>query len=298
MTKFVSAFILLIFLSFDGQTANAQTNQWRPVSGAQHDNVSGMALVEHNDKQIAFLVVNDNKKPEQNRAAIVSVEGRGAPKYATLRWLGDDVPIDLEAVTSVPGAANNFMALTAEGKVFYIEINRRENTVKTIKSFNVPQIPKDDDFEGFVLQKVNNTLIAVWADRGLDAKPAQLFWSRFDLQNYAFTQVDPTDLKVPYPAGNTRHISDVKVDPSGAVFITSASDPGNDGPFSSAFYFAGTFNFCDSQKITFKQSPALSRLLTFDYHKVEAFEFVPGASGGIVFGTDDENLGAAIYLDW
>jgi len=99
-------------------------------------------------------------------------------------------------------------------------------------------------------------------------------------------------LKVPYSATNTRHISDVKVDPSGAVFITSASDPGNDGPFASAFYCAGTFNLSDTQ------SPALTRLFTFDYHKVEAFEFVPGASGGIAFGTDDENLGAAIYLDW
>jgi hypothetical protein len=25
---------------------------------------------------------------------------------------------------------------------------------------------------------------------------------------------------------------------------------------------------------------------------------VPGADGGMAFGTDDENLGAAIYLDW
>lgn len=296
-STFVLAFTVL-FLFATVKTENAQTNGWRPVSGARHDNISGMALVEHNDKQTAFLIVNDNKKPEQNHAAIVSIENRAAPKYAALRWLGGDVPTDLEAVTSVPGAANNFMAFTATGRVFHIEINRRENTVKTIKSFDVPQIPKENDFEGFTLQTVNNVLMAVWADRGLDAKPAQLFWSKFDLRNYAFTQINSTVLKVPYPAGDTRHISDVKVDENGAVFITSASDPGNDGPFASAFYFAGTLNLCNSQKITFNQSPALTRLFTFDYHKVEAFEFVPGASGGIAFGTDDENLGAAVYLDW
>jgi hypothetical protein len=92
----------------------------------------------------------------------------------------------------------------------------------------VPQIPKNSEFEGFALQNVNDVLLAVWADRGLDAQPAQLFWSKFDLKNYAFTQIDFAFLKVPYPSENARHISDVKVDASGAVFITSASDPGDD----------------------------------------------------------------------
>lgn len=298
MKKIVSVFVLFVSLFSAGQTAEAQTNQWRPVSGAQRDNISGMALIERAAQKTSFLVVNDNKKPKQNRAAILVVEGRAAPKYTPLRWLGDDVPIDLEAVTSVPGAANNFMALTSAGRVFHVEINRSDNSVKVIKSFDVPQIPKESEFEGFALQKVNDVLVAIWADRGLDAKPARLFRSRFDLKNYAFTQVDSTDLKVPYPAENTRHISDIKIDESGAVFITSASDPGDDGPFASAFYFAGTLNFCNSQKITFNQSPQPSRLFKFDYRKIEAFEFVPGAAGGIVFGTDDENLGAAIYLDW
>ena len=297
MKKIISASILLILLFFVRQTADAQTNQWRPVSGARHDNISGMALIAHDGKKTSFLIINDNKKPEQNHAAVVSVEGRNAPKYTPLKWLGDDIGTDFEAVSSVPDAPNNFMALTANGRVFHIEINLADNSVKVIKSFDVPQIPKEPDFEGFCLQKINGVLTAIWADRGLDAKPAQLFWSRFDLKTYAFTQVDSTAFKVPYPIGNTRHISDVKVDRSGAIFITSASDPGNDGPFNSAFYFAGVFNLANLQKITFVQSLILTRLFTFDYHKVEAFEFVPGADGGIVFGTDDENLGSAIYLN-
>lgn len=298
MKKFASTFLLFAALFFAGQTATAQTNQWRPVSGDQKDNISGMALLEHSDKQTVFLVVNDNKKPKQNRAAILSIVGRAAPKYAALRWLGEDLPIDLEAVTNVPGAPNNFMALTSAGRVFHIEIDRADNSVKVVKSFDVPQIPKESEFEGFALQKVNNVLLAIWAERGLDAKPARLFWCKFDLKNYAFTNVGSTNFAVPYTAENTRHISDLKIDPSGALFVTSASDPGDDGPFASAFYFAGTFNLSDSQKITFSQSPVLTRLSSFDYRKIEAFEFVPGASGGVAFGTDDENLGAAIRLDW
>jgi hypothetical protein len=57
-------------------------------------------------------------------------------------------------------------------------------------------------------------------------------------------------------------------------------------------------NLCNPQHIAFTQSSALTRLFTFNYHKVEAIEFVPGADGGTAFGTDDENLGVAIYLSW
>jgi hypothetical protein len=172
MKKFASTFLLSAALLIAGeQAAAAQTNQWRPISGSQQDNISGMALIERVGQKTAFLVVNDNKKPRQNRAAILTIEGRAAPQYAKLRWLGDDLPVDLEAVTGVPGAANNFMALTSAGRVFHIEINRSDNSVKVIKSFDVPQIPKNSEFEGFALQKVNDVLLAVWADRGLDAQP-------------------------------------------------------------------------------------------------------------------------------
>ncbi|MEP6900853.1 MAG: hypothetical protein ABJA66_03825 [Actinomycetota bacterium] len=298
MTKFIAALILLVFLLFAAQTAKAQTNQWRPVSGARQDNISGMALIDRDGQKTSFIIVNDNKKKEQNHAAIVSVEGRSAPKYMPLRWLGDDVPTDIEAISAIPDVKNQFMALTAAGRVFHIALNRNDNSVKVIKSFDVPQIPQGSDFEGLALQKVNNVWLIAWADRGLDAKPAQLFWSKFDLQTYTFTQIDSVSLKVPYPIGNTRHISDVKIDQTGAVFISSAADPGNDGPFASAVYFAGMFNLSNKPLITFNKSPNLTRLFVFDYHKVEAFEFVPGADGGMAFGTDDENLGAAIFLDW
>ena len=298
MTKFISILIFSVLFVVAGRTANAQTNQWRPVSGSRHDNISGMALIEHAGEKTSFVVINDNKKKEQNHAAILSVEGRGAPKYQPLKWLGEDVGTDFEAISAVPESRDNFMALTAAGRVFHIEINRTDNSVTVLKSFDVPQIPAGSDFEGFALQEINGVLLAIWADRGLDAKPAQLFWAKFDLQTYTFTEVNSAFLKVPYPIGNTRHISDLKVDQTGAVFISSAADPGNDGPFSSAVYFAGIFNVCSPQHINFNQSPALTRLFIFAYHKVEAIEFVAGAGGGMAFGTDDENLGAAIYLDW
>jgi hypothetical protein len=290
--------VLIFLIAGFSIRLHAQNSQWRPVSGERQDNLSGMALVEQTDNQTVFIIVNDNKKPEQNHVALVTVKGNEAPKYVPLKWIGDDFPTDLEAITSVPKTNNGFMALTAEGRVFHLELDIKNNSVKTLKSFDVPLIPKNHDFEGFAVQQIGDSILAVWADRGLDEKPAQLFWAEFDLKTYNFTSINSTFVKVPYPIGNTRHISDVKVDSSGAVFISSASDPGNNGPFSSAIYFAGTFGFCSPQKVTFAQPSALVRLFRFDYRKVEAIEFVPGKDGGIAFGTDDEKLGSAIYLNW
>lgn len=267
ISKFVFFLTICFYLLFAGQTpTQAQTSEWRPVSGSRQANLSGMALVEHNAQKTVFIIVNDNKKKEQNHAALLTVEGRNAPKYTPLKWLGDDIPTDLEAVSAVPEMKNDFMAFTAAGRVFHIELNRTDN--------------------------------AVWAERGLDAKPATLFWSKLDLKSYTFSQLGSASVKVPYPVGNTRNISDVKIDQTGAVFISSAADPGNDGPFASAVYFAGTFSVDNPPNIKFVQPSALTRLFIFDCHKIESIEFVPGADGGLAFGTDDENLGSSIYLNW
>jgi len=61
------------------------------------------------------------------------------------------------------------------------------------------------DFEGFALQKVCDVLPAIWADCGLDAKPAQIFRRRFDLQSDAFLgKATSAFLKVPYSTASAR----------------------------------------------------------------------------------------------
>jgi len=280
------------------QTANGQA-AWKTVGASRQMNISGMALIEHNPQQTSFIVVHDNKKPEQKRVAIVSISANAAPQYTPLVWAGDDVPGDLEAITAVPGGTTQtFMALTAAGRVFHLRLDQQHNSVEVIKSFVVPAIAADSNFEGFALQVVGGSMLAVWGERGQDAKPGTLFWANFDLRTYAFSQPGSAPVAVPYPLANLRHISDVRVDPAGGVFISAASDPGKDGPFASAIYFIGTLGKSDGRSVTLKQTAPLTRLFQFSGHKVEAIEFVPGADGGVVFGTDDENLGAAIYFDW
>lgn len=92
-----------------------------------------------------------------------------------------------------------------------------------------------------------------------------------------------------------RHISDIKVDSAGIVYITSASDAGDDGPFQSALYVAGYLGF-SGNKIVWKQNSQLVPLYRADYRKIEGMELVPGNAGGVVFGTDDENFGSYVYV--
>ena len=276
--------------------ANAQ--QWRPVNGSRQANISGMAVISHEKRVTKLLVVHDNKKKDQIHATVITINGSDAPTYTPLKWNGDNIPVDLEAVTAGPGAEGQFIALNADGHAFHFKIDLKTNSVDVIKVFDVPSIPSERDFEGFALQKVAGTMMAVWAERGLTAKPATVFWSKFDPDGDKFSDVGSASFRVPYPITDVRHIADIKLDATGAAFVVAASDPGNDGPFSSAAYFAGVFRVDEKGKITFAEPTAFTPLFRFDYHKVEAFDFVPGADGGMIFGSDDENLGAALLLTY
>lgn len=302
MSQRLTQFILIAFtcLLFASPAIYAQQQQWRPVSGQRQMNISGLALVEWDERGASFIIVHDNKKPEQPHAALVRAEADKAPQYVALEWrqgkaIGEP-PVDLEAITTVPEQSNNFMAFDTRGNVYQLRLDAARKEVEVLKVFRVPVVTAGSDFEGFALQRINNKLLAVWADRGLDAKPATLFWSVLDLRSYTFGETNSIAITVPTMEKNVRHISDVKVDLSGATFITSASDPGNDGPFDSAFFLAGAFHVCEG-KIIFIPCASPLRLLHFEYHKVEGFDFIPGKKGGIAFGTDDENLGSALLVE-
>ncbi len=276
----------------------SMAQQWRPVGGSRQSNISGMAFVEHDKEHTVLLIVHDNKKKDQGHVALITVVGASAPKVTELKWIGEEVPLDLEAATTVPGAVGQFIIFTSAGRAYHIKLDPAAATAELIRAFDVPEKPAGADFEGFALQKIGTMLIAVWADRGLTERPATLFWSKFDIARYSFNSVRSAEFKVPFPTSDVRHISDVKIDETGAVFVTSASDPGNDGPFSSAMYFAGTLTAAQDGSINFSRPASLTRLFNFAYQKVEGFEFIPGRDGGVAFGTDNENLGASIFLNY
>jgi len=298
MPRFLKLIINIVVLSallLISQQVWAQ--DWRPVRGGIPFGISGMALIEQQSDSLDFLIAHDNKQKNQGRLAIISIKGKNQPEYLPLNWPNNiELPIDLEALTSVPEQRkSSFIALSSSGKAYYIRLEPANKTISTIREFNLPGIIQGNNFEAFGLQNIDGKLVAIWGHRGEGEQPATIFWGIFDLTKYQITLVGSANLKVPFPSGNVRHISDIKVDPVGIVYITSASDAGDDGPFQSAVYVAGYLGL-RGNKIAWQQNPQLVPLYRSNYHKIEGMELVPGAEGGLIVGTDDENLGSYVYI--
>jgi len=284
--------IALIFLSC---TLPVQAQTWRPVGAGILNGISGIAIIEQTEAKTTFIIVHDNKNHNQPRAATVTIKGDNQPEYNQLDWQSE-IPIDLEGITTIPNHPHQFLALTSGGQVYHIQLVDSEKAIAVLKVFNLPEIPQGNNFEGLAVQKINGILLMAWAHRGSDQEPAILYWAELDLANYNFLKpIHSVSLTMPRPLKDVRHISDIKIDSSGAVFVTSTSDSGNDGPFVSAVYVVGSF-YVQPEKITFTPSNTPIPILRFNYHKIEALELLPGAQGGLVFGTDDENFGSSIYL--
>jgi hypothetical protein len=305
MPLFVRLIITMPILSalfFMSQKGLAQ--QWRPVKGGILYGISGMALVSQKSKVLKLLIAHDNKKAEQGRLAMITMNGKEQPIYSPLDWKSQiKLPVDLEGLTTVPGANKpTFMAMSSAGNIYHFrlvealqdEAGNSPVQISIIKVFDLPNLPENSNLEAFALQEINEKLIAVWAHRGEAADPAVMYWGTMDLASYQITPMGSVNVKVPLNADNVRHISDLKVDKAGVVYITSASDTGNDGPFISAVYVAGAFGW-NGNKFTFVRNSQLVPLYNYDYHKIEALELIPGAEGGVIFGTDDENMGSSVY---
>lgn len=293
-SKLVIKILILVSLLLISQQVFAQS--WRPVRGSILYGISGMALINQEKSAWDFLVVHDNKQTNQERLAILTIKGKNQPEYLSLNWpTNNQSPIDLEALTSIPRVKNNFIALSSSGKAYTIKLDPDQKTIAILKEFELPGIPKGSNFEAFALQNIEGKLVAIWAHRGEVEKPATIYWGVLDLNKYQIALAGSSQLKVPFPSGNVRHISDIKVDSAGIVYISSASDAGDNGPFQSAIYVAGYLGLRDN-KIIWQQNSHLFPLYRFNYHKVEGIELIPGADGGIVVGTDDENFGAYVYI--
>ena len=271
-------------------------DDWRPVRGGILGGISDLALVEHTADRSTFLIVHDNKALTDPRIALITVAGAKPVVYERIDWKFDPDCIDLESISAIPGRPGEFLALISRGIVFHIRLAADRKAAETIGRFTLPDLPPDLNFEGLCIQRLDGRFLLAWADRGADERPARLYFGELQLDGYKLSQVQSTAIRVPWPTQHVRHISEMKVDEGGVLVLASASDPGDDGPFSSAVYLGGVFSF-ETSKLRFKPHPQLLRVRTFADHKIEGMELVPG-NGGIIFATDDENFGGWVLYNW
>lgn len=284
---------MLTALLFTSLSPVVEDRPWQFVRPTILSGISGMALVSGDDSSATYLIVHDNKKEGQGRAAVVVVSRGGSPTYRAIRWEGDQ-PVDLEALTTIPGQPNRYIAVASEGKAYEIVWTPTSETIRPNGSFTLPKLPsKGANIEGFTVATVGNRTLAVWGHRGSLPDKGILYWSELDSGLRPQGATGSLELNIPWPAAEgSRGVSDLKLDPSGALFVSAAADSGDDGPFQSVIYLAGVF-----QGTSFVPAEH-ARLFWTDQHKIEAFDLRPGKTGGLIAATDDENLGASIWTNF
>ncbi len=281
---------------FSSKQKQSFCKNWYVIRIGHEFGISGMALLNHNNGTYSFLAVHDNKRKNEVRLAVVSINKKMNIQYYPLLWPDNvEQPVDLEAITALPETNNSqFLILASEGKVYHIKINA-DKSVSVIKIFYLPTLFKGDNFEGIALYKIGGRLLAVWAHRGDNIQPAIIYWGILNLNTREFYQMGSANFTAPWPKFNMRHIADLKIDPNGFLFVTSTSDSGDNGPFQSAVYVAGIFDIYNNE-IIFRQNRNPVKIYQTNNHKIEGIELLTGGFNYMIFGSDDDNLGSSIYL--
>jgi hypothetical protein len=271
---------------------------WHRLASGTTESIGGLASLPAGPGETAFIAVHDNKAPGEKRLSEIKRTADGRIVTRTLTWKAEPLPIDLEAICRLPGDGSTFLALTSRGALYRFSWREGEPdlTIETTP-IGVPNSAEERQFEGIDVQQVGGQTFACWAERGSMDAPGVLFCSTFDVTTLTFGEVQALEIRVPWPESHTRHISDLRLLTDGTILAASASDPGNDGPFSGAVYIAGTLRPAPARPELIPAEP-ITRLFTSRTHKIEAIELVPGPRGGLAIGSDDENAGGAILFTW
>lgn len=267
---------------------------WQKVGDGITSGISGLAVVPGSRAgRTDLLVARDNKDPGENRLALIHLRPGDRPQVRPLAWRGSRIPVDLEALDAVPGRPGEYVALASDGTGYHLRLDTGAGAARVLGTFTVPGASEDDNYEGFALSAQGHRLVAVWADRGEDSRPGTLHAARLDLTRRAFSAPVSATFRAPYPAENVRHVSDLKISASGALKVSAASDHGDDGPFDSALYDAGTVSVDGRGTVRLSVRKAPMPLGRYAGHKIEALACLPHSRHGVL-GTDDENAGGAL----
>lgn len=305
MPKFKILIGLLVTLTSCMAIEKPAVSSWYPVRDGIEYGISGIARVNApggdsgcSAGDACFLIVHDNKFPDLPFIGLVSISADRSVDYRTIAWPSPtQYPVDLEALTALPGTPGTFLACSSKGEVFRFEWDGATGELSLAEVFELPNVSRGMNIEGFAIAEVEGQLLAVWGDRGSGSEPGGIYWGTFDPVTNAIAPTGTVSFRVPFPE-NGRSISDLKIDGAGVLWVSAAVDYGDDGPFASAVYVAGVFEGNNEEGFNFRSNSSLVPLWRFDDRKIEAIELVPGEAGGAIFGTDDENQGSAVFWSW
>jgi hypothetical protein len=265
-------------------------SQWHFLGKQKINGISGISGIDAEH----FLVVHDQKKPNEPRLSIVTWKKAEQPFLTHLDWCNTDAfPVDLEAITAIPNHYKEYLLLESKGKVTRIQLEEN-NACKVTAQFDLPTATSASNMEGLALHCFEENCLLVWAERGDDKIPAKMSWAGFDIkENQLQTpEAQPVEFNAPFPQLNRRSISDLAIDGSGKVWVAASSESSDDGPFQSAIYHLGTFTQHDNQ-IEWSAANEITPLVRYEHDNVKV-EGLFATANGLIVGTEDENLGGKI----
>jgi len=263
--------------------------RWQFISGKRELAVSGISPTTDKDK---YLVVHDNKKKGQLRVGLIDINADSL--YIGLEWPTKTLPMDLEALSDIPGLENEYIAMGSWGFCYWIKLDLQSQTIDLIKEFRIPGSGPPLNLENLLILGEGDNLYVAWAHRGSDHEESILYWGSISLfdEDIAISVIDSVFINIPWPLTAKRHMSDMDIDNNNILWTSATSDPGDNGPYKSAIYKIGLFEIV-KEKINFNISQPFTKQFVFEKNKVEALAVI---NNKIVFATDDENLGSAINI--
>ncbi len=270
--KKAATFLLPLFLL--GQPSD----DWRLIHGDQQYSVSG--VVQFKD---GYLVVHDNKKKKQPRVSFIDDEFR----ITQLIWPEPELPYDLEAAIQIPKIADRFILMESSGKCYEVFVDPIDLRMDLLHSFTLPGLSPKMNLEGLTIFPSGQGLVFIYGDRGSDKRKSTLFTAFFNPKKKSFFDIQQFTFDLPKPKKHKRNIADLAIKADGSIWTSATSDPGNDGPFTTAIYELGEM---DHAGTFIPAHPELLKpIMVFGGQKVEAMIF---HNGHLVFMTDNENFGA------
>ena len=285
--QYKTLFVIFSIISAGCSHYRASSPDWYTVSTEKTLGISGIVAIDREN----FLVVHDNKKINEPRLSQLNWQEDLPPRLQKMAWCdAQKLPIDLEAITAIPEDHSAFLVLESQGQVTRIRVEN--NHCDVVTEFHLPNATTKSNIESLVLFRN----ILVWAERGDDEKPAKMSWGEYDVQNNRITlsKENAMDFFAPYPNKNRRSISDIAIDNDGVLWVSSTSDPGDNGVFHSALYKLGQF-VDDNSGIHWNSYRDISIQSQYENVKVEGLSFV---GDKLIMGSDDENFGSKIAVEF
>lgn len=266
---------------------------WMP---AGPNPISG-AVVLRSVPTLDILAVHDYHANGAIRFSRLIFEDGVLVENNAVRWVGGPEPVGLEALDRFNDEL--FAAVTSNGTIFMVKMNWNQMAITDVSNGPISDYVPGTEIEAFATMRFPDLVLAIWATRGGPSDPAVISWGTVGESGGTSDVAGTVEFTTSFPAANQRHIAALRVAQNGDVYATSTSDPGDDGPFSSAAYKIGKLSRV-GDNASFALDPVPTELYRSFSHKAEGIAGLPGDDFdlGLILASDDENFGGSIYLQY